>query len=356
MKLKLPRVNKYGAMLAAAFVMAIIAVLLLHSYLSQKQAQYQQELAAQLSAGMVQVVVPERNLAAGTVADGSNMATRLYPQDLIYTGTITQAKWGDYAGRTLARPVQSGKPLLESDFVAKPNNDFASTLPPNMRAVTIDVDTLNSINGLVRPDDRVDVLLTGAFGPKSGADTQRENEVLPLFHLVKVMATGHRFFGEHVDNAQPNEGNGQPVERALPQSYSTVTLEVTPRQASELILAQQVGTLRVVLSNLRSLPPPDQQVPRMSQAQLLAKLTGVAAGSGASGVGVQYIIGGSGGGNGAPAQTFVPGPPIALPVPANANAPAAVGGPPQQQALQALQQMIQHQTPKGGTPPPVVAH
>ena len=49
MKLKLPRVNKYGAMLAAAFVMAIIAVLLLHSYLSQKQAQYQQELAAQLS-------------------------------------------------------------------------------------------------------------------------------------------------------------------------------------------------------------------------------------------------------------------------------------------------------------------
>lgn len=355
MKLKLPRVNKYGAMLAAAFVMAIIAVLLLHSYLGQKQAQYQQELAAQLSAGMVQVVVPERNLAAGTVADGSNMATRLYPQDLIYTGTITQAKWGDYAGRTLARPVQSGKPLLESDFVAKPNNDFASTLPPNMRAVTIDVDTLNSINGLVRPDDRVDVLLTGAFGPKSGADTQRENEVLPLFHLVKVMATGHRFFGEHVDNAQTNEGTGQPLERTLQQSYSTVTLEVTPEQASELILAQQVGALRVVLSNLRSLPPPDQQVPRMSQAQLLAKLTGIAAGSSASGVGVQYIIGGSGG-NGAPAQTYVPGPPVALPVPPNANAPTAAGGPPQQQALQALQQMIQHQAAQRATPPPVVAH
>ena len=355
MKLKLPRVNKYGAMLAAAFVMAIIAVLLLHSYLGQKQAQYQQELAAQLSAGMVQVVVPVRNLAAGTVADGSNMATRLYPQDLIYTGTITQAKWGDYAGRTLARPVQSGKPLLESDFVAKPNNDFASTLPPNMRAVTIDVDTLNSIDGLVRPDDRVDVLLTGPFGPKSGEGGQRENELLPLFHLVKVMATGHRFFGEHADNAQANGGNGQPLERTLQQSYSTVTLEVTPRQASELILAQQVGTLRVVLSNLRSLPPPDQQVPRMSQEQLLAKLTGIAAGSGASGLGVQYIIGGSGG-NGAPAQTYVPGPPVALPVPPNANAPAAAGGPPQQQALQALQQMIQHQAARRATPPPVVAH
>ena len=222
MKLKLPRVNKYAVMLVGAFVLAIVAVLLLNSYLKQQKNQYQQKLAAQLSAGMVQVVVPTRNLVPGTVASGQNMAERLYPQDLIYSSTITAAKWPDYAGRTLARSVQIGKPLLENDFIAKSNNDFASTLPKTMRAVTINVDTLNSINGLVRPDDRVDVLLTGAFGPKSGESGARENEVLPLLHLTKVLATGHRFLGEHV--AEEQSADGQEHSVAMPMEYSTVTL------------------------------------------------------------------------------------------------------------------------------------
>ncbi len=342
MKLKLPRVNKYAVMLAGAFALAIVAVLLLHSYLKQQKSQYQQELAAQLSAGMVQVVVPTRNLAAGTVASGQNMAERLYPHDLIYSGTITVAKWPDYAGRTLARPVQDGKPLLENDFVAKANNDFASTLPTTMRAVTIDVNTLNSINGLVRPDDRVDVLLTGSFGPKSGVSSQRQHEVLPLLHLAKVLATGHRFLGEHLADQQQEQG-GVPDQASLPMQYSTVTLEVTPQQASELILAQQVGTLRVVLSNLRTPGPGNLQVPRMDQSQLLAKLTGGAGGYG-TGPGVQYIIGEGGGGL---SQTYAPGPHQALPVAAK---PAATD----QQAQQALQELKQMMAPPAGgkTPAP----
>ena len=335
MKLKLPRINKYGVMLIAAFALAIVAVLLLHNYLTRQKSQYQQELAAQLSAGMVQVVVPTRNLVPGTVASGQNMATRLYPKDLIYTGTVIYAKWPDYQGRTLARPVQAGKPLLDSDFIAKANHDFASTLPPSMRAVTIDVNTLNSINGLVRPDDRVDVLLTGAFGTKNGESGGRENEVLPRLRLVNVLATGHRFLGEHLTEQQQQEGvQGGP---GLPMQYSTVTLEVTPQQASELILAQQVGTLRVVLSNLRTQPPAGQQVPRMDQAQLLAKLTGNSGGY-AAGPGVQYIIGQSSGGI---SQTYAPGP--RRPVPAAPAVPAAVPAglnTRQQQALQALKQMM----------------
>ena len=345
MKLKLPRVNRYAVMLVGAFALAIVAVLLLHSYLKQQKNQYQQQLAAQLSAGMVQVVVPTRNLVPGTVASGQNMAERLYPQDLIYSSTITAAKWPDYAGRTLARSVQVGKPLLENDFIAKANNDFASTLPKTMRAVTINVDTLNSINGLVRPDDRVDVLLTGAFGPKNGQGGARENEVLPLLHLTKVLATGHRFLGEHVAESQLANGLEQPV--AMPMEYSTVTLEVTPQQASELILAQQVGNLRVVLSNLRSPTPGVLQVPRMDQTQLMARLTGSAGGYGAD-QGVQYIIGQA---NGGISQSYAPEPNKAKP--AEASPPPAAQPPGlsgrQQRALQELKQMI---APPQGSPNP----
>ena len=125
---------------------------------------------------------------------------------------------------------------------------------------------------------------------------------------------------------------------AMPMEYSTVTLEVTPQQASELILAQQVGNLRVVLSNLRAPTPGAVQVPRMDQTQLLAKLTGSMGGYNAE-QGVQYIIGQGGG---VISQSYAPEPNKAMPaqaVPADATQPAGLSGQ-QQKALQELKQMV----------------
>ncbi len=282
MNLKLPRINKYVGMLALAVVLAGLAVLLAYTYLNQKQVQYQQELQSRLKAGNAQVVVPVRDLKSGMIVNGTNMAQRLYPRDLIYAGTITTNKWVNYTGRRLARSVQSGKPLLESDFISRAIFDFASTLPKPMRAVTINVDNINSIAGLIRPDDRIDVLLSGSFGANS-----KKSEVLPVLHQVRVLATGSRFVGEHL---QRNEYGGSGAS-ALPVQYGTITLELTPRQSSELILAQQIGSLRVVLSGLRS-EQIGPKVPRLTRAQLLAMLQK----HGAKGRyiytrGVQFIIG-----------------------------------------------------------------
>ena len=282
MNFKLPRINKYVGMLALAVVLAGLAVFLAYTYLSQKREQYQAELQSQLKAGNAQVVVPVSNLKAGMVVNGSNMAQRLYPRDLIYSGTITTNKWPDYAGRRLARPVQAGKPLLETDFVSRAIADFASTLPKPMRAVTINVNSLNSIAGLIRPDDRVDVLLSGSFGANG-----RKSEVLPVLHQVRVLATGPHFVGEHRQN-NPNGDSGSAM---LPVQYGTITLEVTPRQSSELILAQQIGSLRVVLSGLRG-EEIGPKVPKLTQTQLLATLQGQGRKSHYTYTrGVQFIIG-----------------------------------------------------------------
>lgn len=342
MKLKLPRVNKYAAMLVLAVALAGLAVWLAYTYLQQKQSQYQSELQSQLSAGMVQVVVPTRDLQAGMIANGSNMAQRLYPRDLIYSGSITAAKWVDYAGRALARPVQAGKPLLESDFVYKPISDFASTLPAAMRAVTINVDDLNSISGLIRPGDSVDVLLAGNFSDQNQVGSRaQQGKVLPLLHQIKVLATGpsflHELHGQADESGTSNKSNA-----LLGMQYGAITLEVSPGQASELVLAQQVGTLRVVLSSQHA-QPGSPGVPYLSQDQLLAKLGG--SGGGATSVGVQYIIGGGS----AALQGSYDMPTAKKPTAAgtpSADAHAAA----QQQAMNALKTLMQ--TPQAPAPTP----
>lgn len=344
MKLKLPRVNKYAAMLVLAVALAGLAVWLAYTYLQQKQSQYQSELQTQLNAGMVQVVVPTRDLQVGMIANGSNMAQRLYPRDLIYSGSITAAKWVDYAGRALARPVQAGKPLLESDFVYKPISDFASTLPATMRAVTINVDDLNSISGLIRPGDSVDVLLAGNFADQNQVGAQvQQGKVLPLLHQIKVLATGPSFLHElHGQSDQSDNGNKS--KDLLGMQYGAITLEVSPDQASELVLAQQVGTLRVVLSS-QHIQPGSPGVPYLSQNQLLAKLGG--SGGGAASVGVQYIIGGGSEALHGSYDTPVAGKPAA----------AATGTPSpeahaaaQQQAMNALKTLMQ--APQAPAPTP----
>ena len=336
MKLKLPRVNKYAAMLVLAVALAGLAVWLAYTYLQQKKDQYQSELQSQLNAGMVQVVVPTRDLQAGMIANGANMAQRLYPRDLIYSGTITASKWVDYAGRALAQPVQAGKPLLQTDFVYKPISDFASTLPATMRAVTINVDDLNSISGLIRPGDSVDVLLAGNFSDQNQVGAQgQQGKVLPLLHQVKVLATGPSFLHElqGTSNQSAIDAGGGKANSVLPMQFGAITLEVSPDQASELVLAQQVGSLRVVLSSQHH-EPGSPGVPSMSQDQLLAKLGGN--GSGAVAPGVQYIIGG--GTEALQGSYDIPAPnkPVTPDMPP-AGANAAV----KQQAMDALKTLMQ---------------
>lgn len=289
--MKIPKIERPTAMLIGAIVLGGLAVLLIMQYLKGEKRDYQAQLQSAISRGMVQVVVPTRDVAAGTVASGQNMGERLYPQDLIYGTTITTAKWPKYAGRILARPVQAGKPLLATDFVAGPIADFSSTLPANIRAVTISVDTINSVNGLIRPTDHVDVLLS------SRGNNGMDSRVMPLLKHVEVLATGTDIGHEQVEDS----GNARAASmNAMRRSYSTMTLAVTPEQASELVLAQQVGPLRVVLSSAHK-KAGQADVPMLTQRQLLERLSSLNQGyqrkpHRKSSDSVQFIIGNVSGG------------------------------------------------------------
>jgi pilus assembly protein CpaB len=83
--------------------------------------------------------------------------------------------------------------------------------------------------------------------------------------------------------------NGQP---GASRSYSTVTIEATPRDAQRLILAQKSGTLTAVLRG------PEDQAPLQANAMDSRDLFGVAPVkrvARASGPNAEIIIGGKGG-------------------------------------------------------------
>jgi pilus assembly protein CpaB len=107
-------------------------------------------------------------------------------------------------------------------------------LQPGMRAVSIPVDRVKDVSGLVQPGDRVDVIAIPpprSNGPPTHAAT--------IFRGVRVLAVGNALENPSA-TPSPDE-----------QTAATVTLEVTPSQADLLAWADANATLRLALRSPR---------------------------------------------------------------------------------------------------------
>ena len=92
---------------------------------------------------------------------------------------------------------------------------------------------------MVKPNDHVDVIGTFTF-PKKGPDGKLMQDLVTctILQNVLVLATGK----ETAKSAPALSFGGS--------SYSTVTLEVTPREAEMLVFAEQIkGRLSLALRN-----------------------------------------------------------------------------------------------------------
>jgi pilus assembly protein CpaB len=104
-----------------------------------------------------------------------------------------------------------------------------------MRAVTIPVSAKTGVGGFVFPGDRVDLVLTQSVSGDSGQPLKASETIL---RNLRVLATDQSTETETVD--------GKTVVRA----FRTVTLEVTPRIAEKVAVAQTIGTLSLSLRSL----------------------------------------------------------------------------------------------------------
>ncbi|WP_392340947.1 Flp pilus assembly protein CpaB [Moritella marina] len=142
-----------------------------------------------------------------------------------------------------------GQILSPSDFLKPEQGGFLSVmLRPSYRAVSVPVDQVTANSGLIGPGDHVDVLLLAS---KEQELRSRGNETQSLY--VKTIAQNVRVLAfndalqltRYMEKQKNNKG-------VLPDN-STVTLEVSPTQANQITLANQLGTLSMVLRSKNNL-------------------------------------------------------------------------------------------------------
>ena len=249
MKIKLlSRGNSAWLLLAGAVVLALLMSFAVLRYLQERERAIQEQVAVKAQGGpKITVVVPMRDVPAGTLVTRDVFVSRPIDADLVYPDMVKVPDFDDYANRKILHPILRGRPLRIAD-VESVDRSLAMAIPDGYRAITITSDLTNSFSNMLRPGDLVDLyLLATPTDTSTGATrTQSRGDVASLFlQGVPILATGRQVFDrneQEIIRSAPDDGP-----RVQAMDYDTLTLEATSEQAAKIALAQKVGTIRAVL-------------------------------------------------------------------------------------------------------------
>ena len=235
----------------------LIAFFLTNRYLEMERAK--------LYAGAVKidVIAAARDLPAGTKIDPSKDLGKLSVfKSAVGENVCVPEDVATVEGKSLLFPLRANEPLMWAyvDMPDRGRAGLANMVKPGLRAVSLPVSGASAVSGLVQPNDRVDILGTFSYPSRKQAG-ETESVTLTVLQDVTVLATGSKL-GKSQLGQNINSAGG----------FSTITLEVTPREAEVLVFAQHVkGQLLLTLRNEADVSYEDK-LPEIDFQQIEEKL------------------------------------------------------------------------------------
>lgn len=228
--------RKKLVLLFAALIIAVGTALAARSMFAGASAP-QAEAAVKEPEGPM-VLVAQRGLPMGTIITADALGFQKWPKELVKDAYFIEGESdiSQLLGTVVRHQVTAGEPVTQGSLVKPGDRGFlAAALGPGMRAITVPVSANTGVAGFVFPGDRVDLMLTQAVKGEDGGLKTTET----ILRNLRVLATDQQT--EHVTSE-----DGKTVVRA----FRSVTLEVTPKIAEKVAVAQTLGTLSLALRSI----------------------------------------------------------------------------------------------------------
>ncbi|MBA4355016.1 MAG: Flp pilus assembly protein CpaB, partial [Novosphingobium sp.] len=198
----------------------------------------QAEAAAKVPLGP-KVLVAQRALPVGTIITADAINFQAWPKDMVQDVYFVEgeADMQKLLGTVVRNPITAGEPMTKGNLVAPGDRGFlAAALGPGMRAVTIPVSARTGVAGFVFPGDHIDLVLTQTV--KGGGDGMALKASETIMKNMRVLATDQSTAQETVEG------------KTRVRTFSTVTVEVTPKMAEKIAVAQTIGTISLSLRSI----------------------------------------------------------------------------------------------------------
>lgn len=229
--------RKKLVLLVSALIVAIGTAFVARSLFAGGAAPAVAAAAAPVPQGP-KVLVAQRALPPGTIISPDALSFQPWPGEMVKDAYFIEgeADMQKLVGTVVRFAITAGEPVTQGALVSPQDRGFlAAALTPGMRAITVPVSSQSGVAGFIFPGDRVDMMLSQGIGGTEGTGLQVAETIL---RNLRVLATDQATTQEIVDG------------KAVPKVSGTVTLEVTPRIAEKVTVAQSLGSISFSLRPL----------------------------------------------------------------------------------------------------------
>ncbi|HTI50319.1 MAG TPA: Flp pilus assembly protein CpaB [Planctomycetaceae bacterium] len=179
----------------------------------------------------VLVLVARQEIEPGVKLEESQVSFESLPREAVPVGAVTEA--AQFEDRALKSRAYPGDVILQAKLGEKGQYGASTSIRQGLRVVTVPVNMTTVHSGMIRPGDRVDVLVTYSVRRPGQPETQRTKTVL---EFIEVFA---------IDRMREAEGS----DSSKGAKAENLSVLVTPEQAHLLMLAASKGKLQMALRN-----------------------------------------------------------------------------------------------------------
>jgi pilus assembly protein CpaB len=249
-------IDKQKLILISGIILGIMAIVMAKMYLDQqKQAVQERAKAAiaNLQSNQTAVLVAKQDISQGVVIEPDMLETSIVPNKFVQPQAVTSLD--RITGMITVAPIPKGEQISLSKLVHKKTSagDLSGVTPSGKRAITIVVDNIASLSGMVKPGDYVDVLAVIQV-PVQNQEGKLvgQTAVVPLFQNILVLAVGQNTGGA-------SGPSGRYTETPPPSGNNLITLALRPNEANLIAFVQEQGKMRLILRS-----PADAKVESMT--------------------------------------------------------------------------------------------
>jgi len=242
-------VQKQRIALIAGIVLGTIAFFLGKMYLDQQtrilEEKKQQELVKIEKSRKKQtaVLVAKQDIPKGSEIETKMVDAKIIPNQFLQPRVVTTMD--RIEGMISIAPISKGEQITLTKLTSREKaigGSLAMAVPMGKRAVTIAVDNIASLVGMLKGGDYVDIIamLPDVVKTAGGKEATQMNAV-PIFQNVLVLAIGQRM-------AVTQEGlRGDTEKTQRPEASSYATLALKPQEANFITFLQDQVKIRLLL-------------------------------------------------------------------------------------------------------------
>ncbi|MGO3126223.1 MAG: Flp pilus assembly protein CpaB [Advenella sp.] len=242
------RLSRNALLLLAAIAAGLAAAWFARRYIQD----HIRALDEQAKVRTVSRIVADFDLPEGLRLERLHLAVMQVPASWVPSGSIAPEDVQSIEGKVVTTAVRKGDILLRANLASQRHEAFSQKVRSGRRAITMPVDAINSVSGMLVPGDLIDLYVSFEY--------RRKRITAPLLQGVLVLATG--------SDSQPSGVGDESVQGT---AFSTVTLDTAPEEAARLVAARQAGTITALLRH-----PSDVKASNKGVQGDLATLLGIA--------------------------------------------------------------------------------